>query len=230
MIAKIIENPLWRNREAVYADRHEAGQMVASYLKSCSSKDTLVLGIPSGGVPVGLEISQSLHAAFDMLIIRKIPIPGNTEAGFGAVSIEGDLYLDESLVGQLGLSRRNIERLTDSIKQQVAKRNTLFRSGRPFPLLEDKTVILTDDGLASGYTMKVAAQVVHRKNPMAIIIAVPTAPLETIKRLQQSADMIVCPNIREGFYFAVASAYREWHDLDNEEVMELLNAACWNKE
>jgi len=226
MTARIIENPAWRNREGVYADRHEAGRIVASYLEPYSCAEAIVLGIPAGGVPVGLEIARCLMAAFDMLIIRKIPIPGNTEAGFGAVSIEGDLVLNESLVRQLGLSREDIVRLTAPVKKQIAQRNSLFRSGRLFPSLTGKTVITTDDGLASGYTMGAAVEVVRRKKPQSAIIAVPTAPLQTIERLQNAADLIICPNIREGYYFAVASAYREWHDLSNEEVLALLNAEC----
>jgi len=224
MAARIIENPEWRNREGVYADRHEAGRVVASYLKAHSCPEAVVLGIPAGGVPVGLEIARCLKTAFDLLIIRKIPIPGNTEAGFGAVSLEGDLVLNESLVKQLGLSRQDIERLITPVKNLIKERNSMFRKGRPFPSLAAKTVILVDDGLASGYTMGAATEVVRRKEPQSAIIAVPTAPLETIERLQKSADMIICPNIREGYYFAVASAYREWHDLSNEEVLAFLNA------
>jgi putative phosphoribosyl transferase len=223
-MAEVIENAAWRNREGVYADRQEAGRVVASFLEPYADKTAIVLGIPSGGVPVGLEIARQLNLCFDLIIIRKIPIPGNTEAGFGAVSIEGDVILNGALVMQLGLEEKQIKLLIKPVEEQIEERNQLFRSGRQFPSLTDKTVILVDDGLASGYTMEVAAAVVGRRKPGKIIIAVPTAPARTIEYLSASVDMILCPNIRESFYFAVASAYRQWHDLDNDEVLQLLKS------
>ncbi len=230
MSAQIIENPAWHNTEGIYADRQEAGQIVASLLEPYATENAIVLAIPSGGIPVGLEIARKLHIDFDMIIIRKIPIPGNTEAGFGALSLEGDIILNQPLVQQLGLSKQKIDQLIKPVAKQIEERNRQFRSARPFPILADRTVILTDDGLASGYTMRVAAEVVRRKKPKQIIIATPTAPASTLDRLRDAADVIICPNIRQGFYFAVASAYRKWHDLDNEEVLNLLQARMQNPE
>jgi putative phosphoribosyl transferase len=222
MRAHIIENPAWHNTEGIYADRQEAGRIVASLLEPYATENAIVLAIPSGGIPVGLEIAGRLHIDFDMIIIRKIPIPGNTEAGFGALSIEGDMVLNQPLIKQLGLSKQKIDQLIKPVAKQIEERTRLFRSKKPFPVLTDRTVILTDDGLASGYTMSVAAEVVRRKKPKQIIIATPTAPMSTIDRLREAVDVIICPNIRQGFYFAVASAYRKWHDLDNAEVLSLL--------
>jgi putative phosphoribosyl transferase len=223
-MAEVIENSAWRNREGVYADRQEAGRVVASFLEQYGNSDSLVLGIPSGGVPIGLEIARQLNICFDLIIIRKIPIPGNTEAGFGAVSLEGDIVLNEALVRQLGLEKKQIELLIKPVHEQIAGRDLLFRAGRRFPSLRDKTIILVDDGLASGYTMEVAATVVRRRKPGKVIIAVPTAPAQTINHLSAAVDAIICPNIRDRFYFAVASAYRQWHDLNNEEVLKLLKS------
>jgi putative phosphoribosyl transferase len=230
MHASVIENSAWRDREGVYADRHEAGIVLASFLEQLCDSTAIVLGIPSGGIPVGLEVARRLSLGFDMIIIRKIPIPGNSEAGFGAVSLEGDVVLNKPLVRQLGLKKEQIEQLAMPVTRQIAERNLLFRGSRPFPLLAGRPVILVDDGLASGYTMGVAAEVVRRRNPDKVIIAVPTAPAGTIKHLEAAADMIICPNIRNSFYFAVASAYRQWHDLENDEVLALLKCGMPNAE
>jgi predicted phosphoribosyltransferase len=227
MAATVIEDHKWHNCEGIYSDRKEAGRVLASFLKPHCEDDALVLAIPSGGVPVGLEISNILGIHFDLIIIRKIPIPGNTEAGFGAISLEGDIVLDSFWVQRLGLEKDEIDKLIEPVVREIDKRNQLFRSQRPFPSLAEKTVILVDDGLASGYTMGVAAEVVSRKKPAKIIIAVPTAPASTIEKLGDRVDMIICPNIREGFSFAVASAYRQWYDLDRSEVLELLKSAPW---
>ena len=129
---------------------------------SFRTTDALVLAIPSGGVPVGLVVSSRLDLPFDLLIIRKIPIPGYTESGFGAVSLEGDMVLNEPLVRELGLSPEEIEVLAEPVQEELQARNRIFRENRPWPELAGKTVILVDDGLASGYTMLAAVRVVRR--------------------------------------------------------------------
>jgi predicted phosphoribosyltransferase len=182
-----------------------------------------VLAIPSGGVPIGLAISSCLGLPFDLIIIRKIPVPGNTEAGFGAVSLEGDMILNESMVRMLGLSAEEIETLAEPVRAELKFRNHIFREDRPWPDLKGRIVILADDGLASGYTMLTAARMVRRRGPERIVVAVPTASLSTINLVARDVEMIFCPNIRTGSYFAVAEAYRNWHDLSRDEVVDMLN-------
>jgi len=222
MVATIIEDQRFRNRTDVFQDREEAGAYLAHSIESFRGKDAIVLAIPSGGVPVGLAIASQLSLPFDLLIIRKIPIPGNTEAGFGAISLEGDLMINESMVRMLGLTEKNIEELSRPVKAELAARNRIFREDRPWPELKGRVVILADDGLASGYTMMTAARMVRRRNPEKIVVAVPTASLHTIRLVAQEVDMIICPNIRTGSYFAVADAYRNWYDLSRDEVVDLL--------
>ena len=222
MAATIIEDQRFRNRTYVFQDREEAGAYLAHSLDIFRSKDAIVLAIPSGGVPIGLVIASQLILPFDLLIIRKIPIPGNTEAGFGAISLEGDLMINESMVRMLGLTEKNIEELSRPVKAELAARNRIFREDRPWPELKGRVVILADDGLASGYTMMTAARMVRRRNPEKIVVAVPTASLHTIRLVAQEVDMIICPNIRTGSYFAVADAYRNWYDLSRDEVVDLL--------
>jgi putative phosphoribosyl transferase len=222
MTATIIEDPGLRNKSWVFAGREEAGAHLAGMLEQFRGKDAIVLAIPSGGVPVGLAVSSHLDLPFDLLIIRKIPIPGNPEAGFGAVSLEGDMFLNDSMVRMLNLSQEEIDELAEQVKKELQVRNKIFRENRVLPDMSRKTAILVDDGLASGYTMMTAARLVHRKGPLQIVAAVPTASLSTIELLAQEVDMIVCPNIRTGYSFAVADAYEDWYDLSREEVTGLL--------
>jgi putative phosphoribosyl transferase len=222
MAATIIEDPRLRNRTDIFEDREEAGDHLARSLESIRGQDAIVLAIPSGGLPIGLAISSHLDLPFDLLIIRKIPIPGNTEAGFGAISLEGDVMLNDSMVRMLGLTREEIEELAKPVREELKARNRIFREDRPWPDLKGKVVILADDGLASGYTMMTAARMVRRRGPEKIAVAVPTASLHTINLVAEAVDMIVCPNIRTGSYFAVAEAYKNWYDLSREEVVDLL--------
>ena len=222
MLASIIEDRRLRNRIGVFRDRDEAGRCLARSLETFSWQNAIVLAIPSGGVPIGLAISSKLGLPIDLIIIRKIPVPGNTEAGFGAISLEGDMVLNDSMVRTLGLTREEVEELAEPVRDELKRRNHIFREDRPWPDLKGKVVILADDGLASGYTMITSARMVSRHKPEKIVIAVPTASLQTIELVAQDVDMIVCPNIRTGSYFAVADAYRNWYDLSREEVVGLL--------
>ena len=219
MSAIISEDPKIRNRSGVFEDRNEAGEILARSLESFRGKNAVVLAIPSGGVPIGLAISIHLDLSFDMLIIRKLPIPGNPEAGFGAISLEGDMILNDSLVKMLGLSDEVIEEQAELVLEELKARNRIFRGNRPQTDLKGKVVILTDDGLASGYTMMVAARMVGRQQPERIVVAVPTASLHTIDLIAEEVDEIICLNVRTGSYFAVAEAYRNWYDLSRDEVV-----------
>jgi putative phosphoribosyl transferase len=222
MTAKIIEDPKLRDRIGVFQDRGEAGEYLAGFLERCLREDAVVLAIPFGGIPIGLAISKHLTLPLDLLIIRKIPIPGNPEAGFGAISLEGDVVLNQPLVKMLGLSEEEIEELSKPVRKDLEERNRFYRENRPWPVLQGKIAVLVDDGLASGYTMMVAIRMVRRRNPSRIVVAVPTASWSTVKLLSEEVDVIVCPNIRTGFSFAVADAYRNWYDLSRGEVIELL--------
>ena len=222
MSAIVIEDPRLRNRLGVFKDRNEAGKILARSLEDFKGIDGVVLAIPSGGVPIGLAISTHLELPFDMLIIRKLPIPGNTEAGFGAISLEGDMILNDPMVNMLGLSDRAIQVQIESVQEELKARNRIFRGSRSKPDLKEKVVILNDDGLASGYTMMAAARMVKRQEPEEIVVAVPTASLHTIDFIAKEADRIISLNVRTGSYFAVAEAYRNWYDLSREEVVDLL--------
>jgi putative phosphoribosyl transferase len=224
-MAVLLEDKKLRNRTGIFADRTEAGQRLVSYLRKLTGAGGLVLAIPSGGVPVGLEIRKALDLDFDLLIVRKVQIPWNTEAGFGAVNMDGDLILNEALMDVLRLSAKEVECQVGKTRAIIEQRDTLFRAGRPFPELTDKTVILVDDGLASGFTMKAAIAFVKRRKPASIIGAVPTGSAETVNMLLPSTSALCCLNIREDFPYAVASAYRHWYDLSDDDVLHMLGNA-----
>ena len=226
-MGRLIEELSLRNKLHIFKDRAEAGRLLAFKLTNYASSETLVLAIPAGGVPVALEAAKSLHLLMDIIIVRKIQIPGTTEAGFGAVGPDGEVIYNETLLGSLRLTGEEIEEQTEKAKGVLKARNKLYRMDRPFPDLKDKTVILIDDGIASGYSMSEAMRFVKRKKVKKVIVAAPTAPEGTANFLLPAVDELYCLNVRELYPFAVADAYKEWYDLSDEEVISLLKD-LWN--
>ncbi|EMG38515.1 putative phosphoribosyltransferase [Desulfocurvibacter africanus PCS] len=227
MSGRFFESEEYRNRDRVFADRAEAGQMLAEMLASEYEglPGGLVLAIPSGGVPVALEVSRRLRLPLDLIIARKLQIPGNTEAGFGAMAMRGEVLLNEPLVSSLGLTKTEIEAERGRVEDELVQRNALLRGGRPLPDMLGRTAIIVDDGLASGYTMQAAVRDLRARSAAGVIVAVPTAPLETARRMADISDAVYCISIQDYYPFAVASAYRDWRDLSREEVADMLRQA-----
>jgi len=226
MKAKINEIKEFRNRRHIFADRIEAGETLALMLQSKIDHfaESMILAIPSGGVPVGIKMQEILGLPFDLLIVRKLQIPGNTEAGFGAMTLDGATFLNNSLLKRLRLSPAQIETEKRRVAEELEQRNAMFRGGRPFPDLTGKRVVLVDDGLASGYTMLASLDMANKAHARETVVAVPTAPQSSIDRILPAADQILCANIRTAPCFAVAEAYRNWYDLDEKEVAALLQS------
>lgn len=221
-MGRLTEDKSLRDMVRVFRDRKEAGERLASLLRESVRGDELVLCIPSGGVPVGVEIAGSLSLPLDLLIVRKVQIPWNPEAGFGAVDPEGGKVFNEVLLGRLGLSDEEVKEQVRKTLAVVRKRDELFRAGRPLPGLGGRGVILVDDGLASGYTMHAAVRFVRKRGAERVAVAVPTASERTVDFILPEVDDLFCLNIRSGFPFAVADAYRNWHDLSDAEVVSLI--------
>jgi predicted phosphoribosyltransferase len=223
-MTELLEKKELRNKVAVFADRPEAGRLLGNLLKGNRKiAKPLVLAIPSGGVPIGCEIATILHCDLELLIVRKAQLPWDTEAGFGAVNLDGDVILNERLVRSLSLSSQDIETQIEKTELSLRQRNNTFRQNREFPEISHHSVIIADDGLASGFTMKAALQYVVKRQPLKIIVAVPTASALTIAELPREVDLLACLNVREGYPYAVAAAYRNWHDLQTAEVLEWLS-------
>jgi len=224
-MAELLENETLRDRTHVFADRNDAGRQLAEVLRTITGTDSLVLAIPSGGVPVGFEIAAALGLDFDLMLVRKVQIPWNTEAGFAAINMDADLFVNEHLLALLNLSEDQIESQVNKALATIEQRNVKFRQNRPFPEVAGRAIILADDGLASGYTMKAAVSYLRRRKPVSITVAVPTGSAETVKMLLREVDTLCCLNVRGGYPYAVASAYRDWHDLDDDEVIRILGNA-----
>jgi putative phosphoribosyl transferase len=205
----------------MFRDRREAGQKLAKRLEAYRSQDPLVLAIPRGGVPIGCELSKALHAPFDLIIPRKLPIPYNPEAGFGAVTPEGTVVLNEEMVRDIGLSKADIDNIVMTVLDEVQRRVKVYRTGPPLDP-RGKTVIITDDGLASGYTMIAAVRDVKKKSPKKVIVAVPCSPRSSVERLEDEADEVISLSIQEYGPFAVASYYDSFPDLSDGEVLAML--------
>jgi predicted phosphoribosyltransferase len=220
-MVEIIEDKNLRNKIFVFQDRKDAGKRLSDFLLAYKGTDSIVLAIPAGGVAVAKEIMDTLSLPLDLLIVRKIQIPWNPEAGFGAINLDGYVVFNEDLLRHLNLSERVIASQVEKTRGTLKKRNLLFRGGRDFPLLKDKALIIVDDGLASGYTMIAAIEFAKRRNPAKIVVAIPTGSHKTVKKISSFVDVLYCLNIRESYPYAVAEAYRDWYDVSDEEVLEI---------
>jgi len=219
------------DKTEVYENRTHAGEALADaladLLKEYSHDKLSLIAIPNGGVPVALAIfkkfrEKNQNIEFQLLVVRKIPIPFNTEAGFGAITFDGTIILNQPLVARLGLTEDQIQRLASEVMVDMKRRLKFYDIEAQKFELKDKIVVLIDDGLASGYTMIAAIKSIRKYQPRKIIIAIPTAPKSSVDRVSPLVDAVVCPNIRDTFYFAVADAYKNWYDLDPDEVREIL--------
>ena len=210
---------------ASYVDREEAGRVLAKELQTRKLEDTpLVLAIPNGGLAVAAPISKTFGAKLDLLIVRKLQIPYNPEAGFGAITSLGTIILNKPLVARIGLNQEQIDSVVERTRAQIENRKKGYGGlvGHYSP--ERKIVVLVDDGLASGYTMLAAIQSVRNLTPRKILVAVPTASASAVSLIRDEVDDLVCPHIGSGYVFAVADAYENWYDVSETEVIELLQS------
>jgi len=175
-----------------------------------------------GGVPIGIELAKILNTNFDLLICRKLLIPWNREAGFGAVDPDGNVFIDEDFVRSLNLSKNEVEMAVKEQLIEIKRRNEFLRDNRPYPNLHGKSIVLVDDGIAAGYTMGAAIKFIKYRMAEKIFIAVPTGYSNSVDMIADYADLILCLNLRGGPWFAVADAYELWRDLTENDVRELM--------
>jgi putative phosphoribosyl transferase len=209
-----------------FRNRSEAGRILARELADYAGRDdVVVLALPRGGVPVGYELAKELGAPLDVFVVRKVGVPGYEELAMGAVATGGVLVLDERMVRRLGISAAEVERAVAAEQRELERRETAYREGREPPDLEGKTVILVDDGLATGASMRAAALAVRRHNPARVVVAVPLAAAETCNEFRDEVDEVVCALTPAPFY-AVGLWYDDFSQTTDEEVRELLARAA----
>jgi predicted phosphoribosyltransferase len=184
----------------------------------------LVLALPRGGVPVAYEVARALGAALDVFLVRKLGVPGNEELAMGAVATGGVRVLNDPVVRQLGIPGHLIDAVAAEQQQELARRERLYRDGRPPPDTRGRAVILVDDGLATGATMRAAVKALRRSGPARIVVAVPTAPPDTCEELRREADEVVCGIAPEPF-LAVGQWYEDFPQTSDDEVRDLLARA-----
>lgn len=222
--SRVFDLPEMRNRGQVFRDRTQAGAVLADMLGDFRGTDALILAIPAGGVPVAAEIAQQLGLAFDLAVVSKITLPWNTESGYGAVAFDGTVRLNRDLIAGLGLPETVAQEGIAQTKEKVARRVKQLCGDRHLPDLARRTVILVDDGLASGFTIRTAVDALHRLAADKVIVAVPTGHAEAVARIAAIVDSLYCPNIRQGMSLAVADAYEQWTDVSETTVAGIMQS------
>lgn len=210
----------------IFLDRYEAGRELADRLLQYAGRtDLLVLALPRGGVPVGFEVARRLNAPLDVFMVRKLGVPGHEELAMGALATGEVLVLNTPLLQQLRMSPEMLQEVYRREKQELARREELYRSGRPPYEIEGKEIIVVDDGLATGASMKAAVLALRRFSPKKIVVAVPVSAEETYLELKKLVNETVCLN-RPDPFIAVGAWYEDFSQTSDEEVQELLHLAA----
>jgi predicted phosphoribosyltransferase len=206
----------------LFRDRREAGRLLAAKLTAYANRpDVIVLALPRGGVPVADEVARALGAPLDVFVVRKLGVPGSEELAMGAVATGGVRVLNDQLVNRLGIPDHLIDAVAVREGQELARRERLYRGGRPLLDVRDRTVILVDDGLATGATMHAAIAALRQLHPARIVVAVPTASPETCEEMRAEVDDVICAITPEPFQ-AVGRWYQDFAQTTDEEVQDLL--------
>lgn len=205
----------------VFENREEAGKRLATELTQYSDKQPIIIGLPRGGIPLGFEIAEILHAPLEVLVARKIGHPYNPEFGIGAIAEGNVRVLDKPIVNLLEISKKELDNVTNIEKEELKRRVALYRNNKPLPALKNRTVILVDDGLATGVTARAAISSIKKRKPKQLIFASPVCAYDTARELEHLVDKVICVTTPVDFA-AVGLWYRSFEQVSDEEVVELL--------
>ena len=208
-----------------FRDRVAAGRALAAAVKPHGDRDAVVLALPRGGVPVAAEVAAALGADLDLMIVRKLGVPGHSELAMGAIASGGIRVLNSHVIASLRIQETAIEEVARREERELERREHAYRGARPRPVIEGRCVFLVDDGIATGATMRAAIAALRRGSPAKIVVAVPVAPPDTVDRLRSEADEVICLATPEAFW-AIGQFYVEFPQLSDEAVREQL-ARSW---
>ena len=209
----------------LFQDRRDAGRKLAQHLSAYANReDVIVLGIPRGGVEVAFEVAQALHVPLDIFVSRKLGVPGHEELAFGAVASRGTRVLDPQTIRALDISEAEVEQITAHARKELERRERSYRGIRPPLALDGVTVLLVDDGIATGSSMLAAIEALQQLRPARIVVAVPVAPMSACDRLKREVDDLVCVYMPDQFY-AIGEFYEDFSQVPDERVTRLLATA-----
>jgi len=210
---------------SLFNDRVDAGKKLAKKLSEYANRsDVIILALPRGGVPVAFEVAKELNVKMDVFIVRKLGVPGNEELAMGAIASDNIRVLNEDVIRSFQIPQSVIDEVAVNELRELERRERLYRGNRPKPDISGSTVILIDDGLATGATMRAAAAAVKTKNPAKIVIAVPTAASDTCSAFENEVDQTICVATPEPFY-GIGAWYEDFSQTTDKEVCELLDKA-----
>jgi putative phosphoribosyl transferase len=210
----------------IFRDREEAGRKLAELLHAYAKRDNvIVLGIPRGGIPVAFQVAKALDAPLDIFVSRKLGVPGQEELAFGALATGGTKVLDRQIIEAVGISEQQIEQITTRVRKELERRESLYRGDRPPLKVQGMTVLLVDDGIATGSSMRAAIGALRQMKPAGVVVAVPVAPQSTYDRLRTEVDEFVCVYTPYDF-FAIGQFYEDFSQVSDEEVTRLLRYAA----
>lgn len=205
-----------------FRNRTEAGKLLAAQLtKYAHRPDVLVLGLPRGGVPVAFEVAKALDAPLDVCLVRKLGVPGHKELAMGALAMGGVRFINENVVDWLHISPDTIDQVAAIEQRELERRNFAYRRNRPAPIVKNHTIILVDDGIATGATIRAAIATLKKQQPRELVVAVPVAGVSTCEELQAEVDQVICVMMPENLY-AIGLWYEDFQQTTDAEVCELL--------
>ena len=210
----------YHRQKAIFENRYDAGRQLAEKLSIYKKEPLIVLAIPNGGIPVGMQVALALDADLDLVISRKVPIPLRPEGGFGAVADDGTTILNQNVLKKIDLTDKQVNYQVNKVRNEIQHRSLLYRGNKPLSIVKGKIAIVIDDGLASGYTMMAAIESVRRRQPKHIIAAVPAASASAIKNVEKTADRVITVVASFAPKFYISDFYRYWNVLTDAEGLK----------